>query len=195
MPTNKHRAVLRRTCIQLFLTMFRLSAFTFGGGFVIVTLLKREFCDKRGWISQEEMLDLAAIAQTAPGAVAVNTAILAGRRVAGFPGVCAAFLGIILPPMLILSIVSLFYSAFAENRIAALALQGMQAGAAAVIAETAYSLGAGVVRARVLLSDLVMASAFAAVFFFRISAVYVLAAAAVIGGLRAAALRLKAART
>ena len=45
MPTNKHRAVLRRTCIQLFLTMFRLSAFTFGGGFVIVTLLKREFCD------------------------------------------------------------------------------------------------------------------------------------------------------
>ena len=72
---------------------------------------------------------------------------------------------------------------------------GMQAGAAAVIAETAYSLGAGVVRARVLLSDLVMASSFAAVFFFRISAVYVLAAAAVIGGLRAAALRLKAART
>ena len=172
-------------CMKLFLNMLQISTFTFGGGFVIVTLLKRKFCDQLGWISQQEMLDLTAMAQSAPGAIAVNTAVLVGRRVAGLPGILAAFTGTILPPMVILSILSLIYNAFAQNRIVALMLHGMQAGVAAVIVDTAYGLGAGVVKERDWIHGFCMLLAFAAVFFFKVSAIYILIGAAAVGGLRA----------
>ena len=70
---------------RLFLSTFSLSAFTLGGGFVIVPLMKRKFCDQLHWLEEEEMLNLAAIAQSSPGAVAVNAAVLAGYRIAGIP--------------------------------------------------------------------------------------------------------------
>ena len=115
----------------LFLATLYISTFTFGGGFVIVTFMKRKFVDSLKWLSEEEMLDFAALAQASPGAIAVNAAILVGWRVCGFAGMAVAVLGTILPPMVILSVISLFYAAFAANRWVALALKGMQAGVAA----------------------------------------------------------------
>lgn len=113
---------------QLFAGTFYISAFTFGGGFVIITFMKRKFVDEHHWIDGQEMLDLTALAQSAPGAIAVNAAILVGWRVAGFVGMLVAVLGTILPPMLILSVISFFYAAFASNEYVALVLKGMQAG-------------------------------------------------------------------
>lgn len=127
----------------LFLATLYISTFTFGGGFVIVTFMKRKFVDSLKWLSEEEMLDFAALAQASPGAIAVNAAILVGWRVCGPAGMAVAVLGTILPPMVILSVVSLFYAAFAANRWVALALKGMQAGVAAVILDVACGLGAG----------------------------------------------------
>lgn len=86
-----------------------LSTFTFGGGYVIVTLMKDKFVDQLHWIDEGEMLDLIAIAQSSPGAVAVNGAIVVGYKLGGLPGVLVATLGAIIPPMVILSLVSLFY--------------------------------------------------------------------------------------
>lgn len=72
-----------QTLLKLFLSMLYISAFTFGGGFVIVTFMKRKFVDELHWISEQEMLDMTALAQSSPGAIAVNAAILVGWKVSG----------------------------------------------------------------------------------------------------------------
>ena len=82
-----------RLLLQLFLSTFYISAFTFGGGYVIIPLMKKKFADELHWIDDEEMLNLAAIAQSSPGAVAVNASILVGFRVAGVAGALVAILG------------------------------------------------------------------------------------------------------
>ena len=100
---------------KLFFASLYLSTFTFGGGYVIVTLLKEKFVDQYHWIDEEEMLDLVAIAQSSPGAIAVNGAIVVGYKLGGIPGMLLSVLGAIIPPMVILSLISLFYDAFRSN--------------------------------------------------------------------------------
>lgn len=166
---------------KLFYTMLYISSFTFGGGFVIVTFMKRKFVDELHWIDDQEMLDLTALAQSSPGAIAVNAAILVGWHVAGFWGMVFAVLGTIIPPMVVLSVISFFYAAFATNPYVALVLKGMQSGVAAVILDVVFSLGKGVVKSKSWLYLSVMAAAFVATFFFDVNVVYVILAAAVIG--------------
>ena len=166
---------------KLFYTMLYISSFTFGGGFVIVTFMKRKFVDELHWIDDQEMLDLTDLAQSSPGAIAVNAAILVGWHVAGFWGMVFAVLGTIIPPMVILSVISFFYAAFATNPYVALVLKGMQSGVAAVILDVVFSLGKGVVKSKSWLYLSVMAAAFVATFFFDVNVVYVILAAAVIG--------------
>ncbi len=165
----------------LFLATLYISTFTFGGGFVIVTFMKRKFVDSLKWLSEEEMLDFAALAQASPGAIAVNAAILVGWRVCGFAGMAVAVLGTILPPMVILSVISLFYAAFAANRWVALALKGMQAGVAAVILDVACGLGAKVAKERSALSLALMAGAFLANFVFDVNVIFIILAAGLAG--------------
>ena len=171
----------RKTLLKLFLTTLYISAFTFGGGFVIVTFMKRKFVDELHWIDDQEMLDLAALAQSSPGAIAVNAAILIGWRVAGFLGMICAVVGTILPPMIILSVISLFYAQFADNRYVALVLNGMQAGVAAVILDVVIGLGHDVVKQRSALHLLVMVAAFVAVAFFDVNVILIILAAALVG--------------
>lgn len=170
-----------KTLLKLLWSTLYISAFTFGGGFVIVTFMKRKFVDELHWIDEQEMLDLAALAQSSPGAIAVNAAILVGWRVAGFAGMLVAVIGTILPPMVILTVVSFFYAAFAENCYVALTLRGMQAGVAAVIADVVCSLGHNVFKERSVVHICVMIAAFVAGFFLKINVVYLLLAAALIG--------------
>ena len=171
----------RKTLLKLFLTTLYISAFTFGGGFVIVTFMKRKFVDELHWIDDQEMLDLAALAQSSPGAIAVNAAILVGWRVAGFLGMICAVVGTILPPMIILSVISLFYAQFADNRYVALVLNGMQAGVAAVILDVVIGLGHDVVKQRSVLHLPVMVAAFVAVAFFDVNVILIILAAALVG--------------
>lgn len=171
----------------LFAACLYISAFTFGGGFVIVTLMKRKFVDELHWINETEMMDLTALAQSCPGAIAVNAAILVGWRAAGFWGVAAAVLGTIVPPIVILSVISLCYGAFAANPFVALVLKGMKAAVAAVILDVVCSLGGKVAENRSPLDFAVMAAAFLASYVLHVNAVWVLLAAAAVGLLRAAA--------
>lgn len=170
-----------KTLLKLFLSMMYISAFTFGGGFVIITFMKRKFVDELKWIDEQEMLDLAALAQSSPGAIAVNAAILVGWRVGGLPGMIAATLGTIIPPMAILSGISLIYREFAENVYVATALKGMQAGVAAVIADVVCSLGAKIMKTHSAVHIGIMALAFAAVAFLDVNVIHVILAAAAIG--------------
>ena len=171
----------RHTLAQLFFSMLYISAFTFGGGFVIITFMKRKFVDGLHWIDDQEMLDLAALAQSSPGAIAVNAAILVGWRVGGFLGMVVAVIGTILPPLTILSIISFFYAAFATNPYVALVLKGMQSGVAAVILDVVCNLGMGVVKTKSAVHMVVMAAAFCATFFFGVNVVYIILAAGVLG--------------
>ena len=166
---------------QLFSATLYISACTFGGGFVIVTFMRRRFVEQLHWLDEREMLDFTALAQSAPGAIAVNAAVLVGWRVAGFCGMLAAALGTVLPPMVILSVISLGYRAFADNRCVALALGGMQAGVAAVVLDVVCGLGGTVLRERSPLHIAVMAAAFIAGALLGVNVVYVILAAALAG--------------
>ena len=166
---------------QLFFATLYISACTFGGGFVIVTFMRRRFVEQLHWLDEREMLDFTALAQSAPGAIAVNAAVLVGWRVAGFCGMLAAALGTVLPPMVILSVISLGYRAFADNRYVALALGGMQAGVAAVVLDVVCGLGGTVLRERSPLHIAVMAAAFIAGALLGANVVYVILAAALAG--------------
>ncbi|MBQ1237891.1 MAG: chromate transporter [Oscillospiraceae bacterium] len=178
---EKNKTGKTRLLWQLFLSCFYISAFTFGGGFVIITFMKRKFVDEKGWINEQEMLDLTALAQSAPGAIAVNAAVLVGWRIGGFLGMLTAVVGTILPPLLIISVVSLFYAAFAANRYVALVLDGMQAGVAAVILDVVCNLGKNVVKSRSVVKIGLMAAAFTATFFLKINVIYIILAAAAVG--------------
>lgn len=169
------------TLFKLFFSMLYISAFTFGGGFVIITFMKRKFVDELGWIDEQEMLDLTALAQSSPGAIAVNAAILVGWRVGGFAGMVTAVIGTVLPPITILSVISLFYAAFAANPYVALVLKGMQSGVAAVILDVVWGLGANVVKTKSPIHLVVMAAAFAATFVYGINVIYIILVAALLG--------------
>lgn len=166
---------------KLFLSMLYISAFTFGGGFVIITFMKRKFVDELHWIDDQEMLDLTALAQSSPGAIAVNAAILVGWHVGGFLGMIVAVIGTILPPIIILSVISFFYAVFITNPYVAIVLKGMQAGVAAVILDVVFNLGSGVLKTKSVIHILVMIVAFAATFFFGVNVVYIILAAALVG--------------
>ena len=165
----------------LFLTTLYISAFTFGGGFVIVTFMKHKFVDELHWIDEQEMLDFTALAQSCPGAIAVNAAILVSWNVYGFAGMIVATLGTILPPMIILSVVSFFYAIFSTNVWVAVVLKGMQAGVAAVILDAACSLGESVLIEKSSLSIFIMTAAFVCDFFLGVNVVYIILVAACIG--------------
>jgi chromate transporter len=166
---------------KLFSSTFYLSAFTFGGGFVIIPLMKKKFVDDLQWIDEDEMLNLTAIAQSSPGAVAVNASILLGYRVAGILGAVVTILGTVLPPLIVLSVISFFYTAFRENIVVNAVLKGMQAGVAAVIADVVLNLGSNVIKKKDLISVLVMIGAFIATFFLKINVMYIILVCGCIG--------------
>lgn len=167
--------------LTLFLSMLKISACTFGGGFVIVTFMRRKFVEELHWIDETEMLDMIALAQSSPGAIAVNASILVGWKTGGLAGMIAAVLGTIIPPMVILGVISVFYQAFATNRYVALVLQGMQCAVAAVILDVAISLGQKTVKEGSAVHVAVMLAAFLATFFFHVNVVLIILLAIVVG--------------
>lgn len=154
---------------QLFSSTFYLSSFTFGGGYVIIPLMKQKFVDELGWIDNDEMTDLIAIAQSSPGSIAVNASILVGYKIAGFPGAIITTLGTMLPPLFILSIVSLFYVQFRDNRFVSAALNAMQAGVAAVILDVVFTMAYQIVKSKKIMAVIVMIASFIAASVFKVN--------------------------
>lgn len=131
---------MRKKLFTLFITTFYISAFTFGGGYVIIPLMKDKFVGDLEWIDEEEMLDLVAIAQSSPGAMAINASILLGNKVAGPVGMMVSVFATALPPLLIISLIAMFYEQFRTNEYVSLFLRSMQASVCAVIFSAAYDL-------------------------------------------------------
>ena len=167
--------------IKLFISTFYLSAFTFGGGYVIVTLMKKKFVDEYHWIDENEMLDLIAIAQSAPGAIAVNGAIVVGYKLAGVFGAITAIIATILPPLVIISIIAVFYEQFHNNMLVSQILMGMQAAVGAIIADVVYGMASSVVKEKKISQNFIMIAAFATTCFFGVPVYMVILICIVIG--------------
>lgn len=159
---------------KLFVSNFTLSAFTFGGGFVIVSLMKKKFVEDLKWFKEDEILDITAIAQSSPGPIPVNASVIIGYRIHGILGSFIAVLGTAIPPMVIISIISVFYTQFRENTIIATALQVMRAGVAAVIFDVVINLSKNVFKTKRALYVVLMIVSFVATFVFNISAMLII---------------------
>lgn len=166
---------------KLFTSTLYLSSFTFGGGFVIVPLMKKRFVEDLNWIEEEEVLDLIAIAQSSPGPIAVNTSIIMGYRIGGIGGAFISVLGTVLPPFTILSIISFFYTAFRDNVVVNALLKGMQAGVAAVIMDVVINMSGGIIKEKNPSSILIMIGAFIAIHFFEINIGIIILICGIIG--------------
>lgn len=171
----------REKLIKLFTSTMMISAFTFGGGYVIIPLMKKRFVDDLHWLEEEETMDFVAIAQSSPGAVAVNASILLGYRLAGIPGALVAILGTILPPMVILSVISLFYLSFQSSPIVNAVLGAMRAGVAAVICNVVICMGKKTLLEKQVVSIALMFLVFAAVYFWKVNIALVILSCALIG--------------
>lgn len=173
----------KKTCKTLFLSTLKISACTFGGGFVIIPLMRKKFVEQLGWIDEQEMLDLAAIAQSSPGAIAVNASILVGYHVAGVVGALMTVLGTVIPPLVIISVVSLFYQAFRDNAIVNIAMAGMLCGVAAVIFDVVINMAKTIFQQKKVLPVAVFLGSFIAVRFFDVNIITVILICGVIGAL------------
>ena len=156
---------------QLFKATFLLSAFTFGGGFVIVSLMKKKFVEDLQWLEEEEMLDITAIAQSSPGPIPINASVILGYRMYGVIGSLVAILGTALPPMIIISVISLFYQAFRDSILVSRAMTGMLAGVAAVITDVVIRMALSVLKEKKPLSVIMMILSFIAVRFFSLNVI------------------------
>ena len=149
---------------QLFLSTFKLSACTFGGGFVIIPLMRERFVKELRWIEEEEMLDLTAIAQSSPGSIAINASILVGYHVAGIPGALITVVGAALPPLIIISIISAFYQA-------------------SVVFDVVINMAWPILKKKRWLPIAVMLAAFLATRFFSVNIILIILVCGVIGAL------------
>lgn len=165
----------------LFTSTFYLSAFTFGGGYVIVPLMEKRFVQELGWIDEDQMLDIVAIGQSSPGPIAVNTSILVGYRMAGVPGALVTVLGTILPPLVIMTLVTYFYLAVRDNPIVNNLLLGMQAGVAAIIVNVVWNMAMRIIKQKRVVPILVMAVSLIAGIVFDVNILYLLLFAGIIG--------------
>lgn len=159
---------------KLFTACFYISAFTFGGGFVIIPLMRRKFVEDLKWLEENEMMDLAAIAQSSPGAIAVNAAILTGFKIGSVAGAMIAMLATVLPPVIIITVISFFYNAFRENAVVGAVMKGMQAGVAAVICDVVIRMGSGVFKEKNALFVIIMAAAFILTFFLDVNVIFII---------------------
>lgn len=164
--------------LKLYFTLFRItfsiSAFTFGGGYIVIPMMRKYFVNDLNLISEQELLDMAAIAQSTPGAIAVNIAVLVGYRISGITGAIISCIGTVLPPLLILSIISLFYKAFRDNRIISAILKGMEAGVAAIIVNLVIDMTQGVLKQKNWLLTLMVPVTFLSNFVFNINVLVII---------------------
>ncbi len=168
-----------KLCLTLFLTFARIGAFTFGGGYAMLPLLQKEVVEKRGWATEEELMDYYAIGQCTPGVIAVNTATFIGFKKRKIPGAIAATLGVIAPSIIIILVLAAFFNHFADYAVVQHAFNGVRIAVCATVAVSIYKLARkGIVD---LITVLILIAAFCAMVFLNISSIYIIVGAAIVG--------------
>lgn len=162
---------------ELFFTFLKVGTFTFGGGLAMLPLIRRSAVEEKGWMSESEITDCFAIAQSLPGVLAINSAIYIGNKTKGLAGSIAAALGVILPAFVSIVIILLFLGQVEENPYVLGAFEGIKAASAALIAVAAYKMGRQILKGK--LAYIIAAVSFCFIVIAEISAVW----AVVFGGL------------
>lgn len=126
--------------LEIFLTFFKIGAFTFGGGYAMIPIIEEEVAIKKGWMRQDEFLDAIALAQGSPGAMAVNTSIYIGYKIRGLPGALVATLGTVLPSFIIILVIAKFFFQFRENQTIEKIFLGIRPAIVALILSAVYTL-------------------------------------------------------
>ncbi|MBQ0083610.1 MAG: chromate transporter [Clostridiales bacterium] len=168
-----------KKCLALFWTFFKIGAFTFGGGYAMIPLISREVAENKKWITDEDILEIVAIAESTPGPIAINAATFVGFRVAGFFGAAAATFGVVLPSFLIISVISLLLKEFENLKAVKYAFFGIRAGVLALLFKALYSMYKKCPKS--ITSYIIMAASFLAAAIFKIGVLYVIIGCAVIG--------------
>ena len=163
----------------LFLTFFKIGAFTFGGGYAMIPLIQREVADKRKWITEDDILDIIAIAESTPGPIAINTATFVGFKTAGFWGAFASTFGVVLPSFVIITVIAYLLRNFSDYKGVKYAFFGVRAGVLALIIKGLVSMYKQVQKN--LVSYVVMGAAFVLVAFFNANVLLVIIGCAVFG--------------
>ncbi|NLK09026.1 MAG: chromate transporter [Firmicutes bacterium] len=163
-----------RFLLEIFVTFFKVGAFTFGGGLAMLPLFEKEVIENKGWIQRQDILDIYAISQSLPGVIAVNSSTFIGYRLAGIPGAVAAIIGVTAPSLIVIVIIASFFSKFRENFYAAKALHGIRAAVTALIFLAAYRIGKGSLKS--LGGVIVAAVAFGLTLFTDIHVIYIILA-------------------
>ncbi|WP_103105924.1 chromate transporter [Brevibacillus reuszeri] len=164
-----------KLCVWLLGINLFISTFTFGGGYVVVPMIRKYFISSKKLFSEDELVDMAAIAQSSPGAIAINLSTLAGFRVAGRIGAVISCIAAVIPSLVILVLISKFYISFAANPLISAVLKGMQAGVAALIINFVVDMCSMMIKERSLLLTLIIPTAFLANFLFEINVAIILA--------------------
>ncbi|MCC0673589.1 chromate transporter [Clostridioides sp. ES-S-0145-01] len=151
-----------------------ISAFTFGGGYVVVPMIKKYYVMDKKIFSESELVEMATIAQSSPGAIAINLSILASKRTAGFIGVIISCICSIIPPIVILGLVSRWYVAFSSNIYIIAILKGMQACVAALIVDLTIDMYKMILNEKSMLLNLLVPFSFIACTFLKINVILVL---------------------
>lgn len=133
----------RHACTALFTSFLKIGAFTFGGGFAMIPLIEREMIDRRGWIKRTDFLELLTLAQSAPGPIALNTAVFVGYKIAGYRGALSAVTGVVLPSFIIILLIAMYFTDFRTNRYVDAAFKGMRPAVVALIAAPVFGLARG----------------------------------------------------
>lgn len=183
-PENKKVNLI--TILKLFWFAFYISAVSFGGGFVSISLTRETFVKKLKWVSEDEMFDINSIAQASPGAIAINTTMLTGYKVCGFLGAVATVIGSIIPPMAIITVFYFFYDTIKEFTFVAFCMKAMQAGVWAVVLSLIVDSWKAVLKSKSTFSILMLVLSFVInavfLFFFSIGVViYTIILSGVIG--------------
>lgn len=166
--------------LDLFITFFKIGAFTFGGGYSMIPIIEKEMVDNKKWIKKEDILDVFAISGSAPGAIAVNCSTFIGYKVGGLLGALISTFSLILPSFIIILIVSYFVNIFQEIKYVQYAFWGIKIGVLSLILKAVISMISACPRN--LLTYLIMGGAFlVAVIFTSINVIYIVVSSALIG--------------
>lgn len=164
---------------SLFWITFKLGAVTFGGGYVMVPLFENEFVNKRGWVAQEDMMNMVALSQSVPGAIAINCSVLVGYRLRKVKGAVAAVLGSMLPSLIALTLITFAYTEFRDNAYVGYALRGVRAAVVALLVSAFWNF------TKPFRKDIAAIAAFAAALllslFADINSIYIILGAIVYG--------------
>ena len=169
----------RKRILALFLTFFKIGAFTFGGGYAMIPFIQKEIVEKHGWITDEDILDIFAIAESTPGPIAVNSATFVGWKVAGFWGAALATTGVVLPSFLIILLISFLLQNFSDILVVKYAFNGIRAGVLALLVKALWTMYKKNPKGAV--SYILMGAAFLITAFFNVPVIAVLIGCALVG--------------